>query len=120
MPHKKFQHLIKCLAIYLAQQNKKGRKENRKEKGKGSLPGHSAQLIPPGQAHLERLSSTPAGEHTAACRPCRGRRRHRDVPGHAAAFPPPSTCSGEAPECPRHSPSLAALSQALCALSTIP
>src|SRR4051812_31981435 len=44
MPHKKFQHLLKCLAIYLAQQNKKTERKQKRKREK-DLPGHSAQLI---------------------------------------------------------------------------
>src|ERR1041385_9093559 len=79
--------------------------KNRRKRKRG-LPVKGSNSSPPGQAHLESLSSSP-GKRARCCVPAMPRpptppRR----PGHAAASPPPSTCPGDAPKPPRSIPPL--------------
>src|SRR4051812_30906356 len=47
MAHKKFQHLIKCLAIYLAQRNKKAEKKTERKKEKRAYLAIRPNSSPP-------------------------------------------------------------------------
>src|ERR1041385_679232 len=81
MPHKKFQHFIKWLDIFIrAKTNIQKKKGKIKQKFKTERPTcEGAQLVAPAQVHLDACRLPQASGHAAACRPCRGRRRHCDT-----------------------------------------
>src|SRR4051812_8930385 len=71
-PHKKFQHLIKCLAIYLAQQKKITEKKTEKKRERRNSylsPGRRPNSFWPAQPTRSPLSSTSSAPKASRWRP---------------------------------------------------
>src|ERR1041385_2771239 len=103
-PYKNFGHLIKCLAIFLARQNKRQKRKN-KGKKKRKLTWPKRPNLSPRSPAAGPARQVPCRLPQAArCRACRVqrlplRRRRRSTPPRAS-----KTCHGDAQDTPHPLP----------------